>query len=188
MDKNDTITMEIKEKEEGIETSEKKNIETTPEINDDIPQKSPQPPRNRIREISNYITSFIPVYLIRTSKPYMVLHTLFIVLLSFVALFSCNMWHLAVLLIVVSLDALSIVVLHECPLTTLEKKYYGESLCDIRTEELKNAGIVYNCSHEYEKQIELLINVWMLVAGKCACILFMNTVNIKLVNYSNLYM
>ena len=174
----------------GCEITEKKNIETTQEINGAPSHKCPHPPlpRNRIREISNYITSFIPVNVIRMSKPYMILHTLFIAVIGFVALFSCNMWHLAVLLIVVSLDALSIVVLHECPLTTLERKYYGESMCDIRSEEIKKAGIVYTCDHEYEKQIELLINVWMIVAGKCCCVLFMNTVNMKLINYGNLYM
>ena len=189
MEKNTDTPVEIPEG--GCEIPEKKNIETTQEINGDIPQNPTTPPtlpRNLIREISNYITSYIPVNVIRMSKPYMIIHTIFIILIGFVAMFSCNMWHLAILLIVVSLDALSIVVLHECPLTTLERKYYGESMCDIRTEELKKAGIVYTCSHEYEKQIELLINGWMIVAGKCCCILFMNTVNMKLVNYGNLYL
>ena len=52
---------------------------------------------------------------------------------------------------------------------------------------MANLGIMYNCDHEYEKQVELLINAWMLVSGKMLFILFLKTLNIKLTNYNNIY-
>ena len=58
---------------------------------------------------------------------------------------------------------------------------------DDRDELLGALGISYDCNHEYEKQIELLINVWMMVAGKCMCIIVMKMFNIKLFNFNNIY-
>jgi hypothetical protein len=69
----------------------------------------------------------------------------------------------------------------------MEKKYLGITSCEVRREQIDSLGIMYNCDHEYEKQIELLINSWMLVAGKLLIILCLNTINIKLINYNNLY-
>jgi hypothetical protein len=108
-------------------------------------------------------------------------------LISFIVLFSTNLTHLAVMFIIVSFDAFAIVVTHACPLTALERKYIKRSSCDDRDELLGALGISYNCKHEYEKQIELLINVWLMVAGKCMCIIIMKMFNIKLFNYNNIY-
>ena len=118
---------------------------------------------------------------------WILIHNIFIFAVGFILLFNNNLFYLAVLLIIVSLDALSVVILHECPLTTMEKKYMNISSCDIRNNILKNSGIVYNCDHDYEKQIELLINVWMLIAGKCLCIIFFKTFQLKLFNHGNIY-
>jgi hypothetical protein len=106
---------------------------------------------------------------------YLLIHSLFIVFCAFILLFSNSVIHLTILLLIVSLDAFSIVVLHECPLTILEKKYMGINCSEMRQKDLKNAGIHYRCNHTYEKQIELMINVWLLVAFKICCILFSQT-------------
>ena len=102
-------------------------------------------------------------------------------------MFSTNLTHLAVLFIIVSFDAFAIVVMHACPLTALERKYIKRSSCDDRDELLGALCISYNCNHEYEKQVELLVNVWLLVAAKCMCIIIMKMFNIKLFNYNNIY-
>ena len=91
--------------------------------------------------------------------------------LSVAILFSKNICHLAVLLLIISLDAFAIVVRHDCPLTAMEKKYLGTSGKRGINKVLKNAGLVYNCSHLYESQLELVINFWALTACKIVMII-----------------
>lgn len=141
---------------------------------------------NTVRQISNFIYDKLHFKNINI-KSYNVIHDIFIFVIAFIIMFNNNLYYLTILLIIVSLDALSIVVLHKCPLSTLEKKYLKKSSSEERKKLLKNLGIVYNCNHEYENQIELLINAWMLVAGKCLFIIFLRTFNIKLFNYNELY-
>jgi hypothetical protein len=142
---------------------------------------------NIIRKISDFILDNFSLRNIKINKFYMLIHSWFIGLLVFVALFNNNVYHLIILLIIISLDAFSVVVLHQCPLTILEKKYLKISSSELRTELLKNMNIVYECDHEYEKHIELLINSWTIIAGKCLIILFLKTFNLKLYNYNNIY-
>lgn len=120
-------------------------------------------------------------------KNYGVIHDIFIFVIAFIIIFNNNLFYLMIILLIVSLDALSIVVLHKCPLTLLEKKYLKKTSCEERKKILKNLGILYNCNHEYENQIELLINVWLLVSGKCLLIILLNTFKIKLMDDSKLY-
>jgi len=123
----------------------------------------------------------------QAAKLYGIIHDLFIIIIVIIGFFNTSLFHLIILLIIISLDAFSIVVLHECPLTTMERKYLNITSCDIRNKMLKQSGIVYHCDHDYEKQIELLINVWLLIACKCLIILLLKTFNLKIFNYNNLY-
>jgi hypothetical protein len=140
-----------------------------------------------IRKFCMYIYKKFDLKDVQESTLYRHIHDTFIFLVSFIALFSMNLTHMTVLFIIVSFDALAIVVRHGCPLTALERKYIKRSSCDDRDELLGALGISYNCNHEYEKQVELLINVWLLVAAKCMCIIVMRMFNIKLFNYNNIY-
>jgi hypothetical protein len=144
---------------------------------------------NSIRKFVRFIYDKLSLKTVtqQTSKLYRVLHDLFIIISGIIAIFNTSIFHLIILLIIISLDAFSIVVLHECPLTTMERKYLNITSSDIRNEIMKKAGIVYHCDHDYEKQIELLINVWMLIAGKCLVILLLKTFHLKIFNYNNLY-
>jgi hypothetical protein len=145
---------------------------------------------NIIRNISNIIldsTEKIGLNQQIIGTIYTYIHHLLVFLVAFIFSFNNNIIHLCVLLIIVSLDAFSVVVLHGCPLTQLEQKYLNENTCEIRSNQLKNARILYKCDHEYEKQIELLINIWMLISGKCLLLIFFNTFNFKLHNYNNTY-
>jgi hypothetical protein len=114
-------------------------------------------------------------------------HYFYIFLISFIFSFNTNIIHLCILLIIITLDGFVVILLHGCPLTLLEKKYLNTSSCEKRCNDLKNLKIVYKCEHEYEKTIELLINIWMLVAAKCLITIFFNTFNFKLQNYNNIY-
>jgi hypothetical protein len=145
--------------------------------------------QNYIRNFSKYIINKIGF----TDKIsiigiiYLNIHFSIIFFTVFILLFNNNLIYLTILLIIISFDALSIVVLHGCPLTQLEQKYLNYNSSDQRKDILKNCGIVYKCEHEYEKQIELLINVWCMITLKCLIIIFLKTFNIKLNNYYNLY-
>ena len=145
------------------------------------------PSKNICRQISNKINGWLDLKALGYTEYFTLIHNIFIFLVTFIGLFNHDLIHLSVLLLIISLDAISIVLLHECPLTTMEKKYLKISSCDVRRELIDGLGIMYNCDHEYEKQIELLINTWMIVAGKMLIILFLKTVNLKIINYNNIY-
>jgi hypothetical protein len=132
---------------------------------------------NIIRKISNKILKSIKKSGFKSTIGiiYTYIHYLIIFLVAFVFAFNTSVFDLCILLVVVSLDAFAVVVLHGCPLTSLEQKYLNTNSSDERCNILKKSKILYTCEHEYEKQIELMINIWLLVAGKCLILLFMNT-------------
>jgi hypothetical protein len=140
---------------------------------------------NIIRKICNYLYSYFDLkkfeYL-KNSLLYTGLHSLYIIIISFILTFDCNILHLIIILIIISLDAFAMIVFHRCPVTLLEKKYLKYNIPNILKKNLKSLNICYNCSHEYESQIEVIINVWLLIASKCLIIIFLKMFNIKLIN------
>jgi len=142
--------------------------------------------KNVIRQFGNLFNDIFSFNKLK-GVLYMNLHFYMMFVIGFATLFTTSVATLIALLVIVSMDAFSIVILHECPLTTMEKKYLGITSCEIRNEFLYNSGIMYTCDHDYEKQIELLINVWTLIAGKCLTIIFLQMFYIKLFDVSNIY-
>lgn len=145
-----------------------------------------------LRKLKNIIYSTFNVnesnlLVICKGNIYKCIHLTFISVLLFLTLFNVNIFHLIIILIIISLDAFSIVILHGCPLTILEKKYLHYDTSDERRDFIEKQNIFYNCDHEYEKQIELLINSWSLVAFKCLSIIFFRTFHIKLNDLDNIY-
>jgi len=106
---------------------------------------------------------------------YQLLHNVIIVGGAVIVLFNNNPYHLLALLGIVSLDAFANVVCNDCPLTSLERKYLKSSLSHDRRKWLKSMGIMYKCSHIYESQVELIVNVWTAIACKIIIILALNT-------------
>jgi len=135
-------------------------------------------PRNVIRE---YAKSFSPFLKKAIGHYYLLIHNIIIGVGCFVFFFSNRIFYLAVLLNMIILDCMSIVFIHDCPLTMLEKMYLDNSLVEVRQKSFKEMGIVYECDHEYEKQLELLINLWSFIALKIFYIIIMDMTNIKLV-------
>jgi len=142
---------------------------------------------NIIREISNSINKNTKFNKLKGIF-YLNLHNIFIFLIAFITVFNTSITHLIYLLIVVSLDAFSVVILHECPLSILEQKYLGLNGCELKDIILKNMKIFYNCNHTYEKQIEILINIWTIIAAKILILIFLKMFNIKLINFNNIYL
>lgn len=107
---------------------------------------------------------------------YTLCHYIIIVFGCFILLIDNNPVHLIILLIIISLDAIANVVLHNCPLTALEQKYLGKSLATERRKQLKKASILYKSRHLYESQLELLINAWTMIACKILVILVVRVI------------
>ena len=80
------------------------------------------PSQNICRKMTNIVNDLFNLKALRYTQYFTEIHEIFIFLVSFVGLFNNNIAHLSVLLLIISLDAVSIVMLHECPLTTMEKK------------------------------------------------------------------
>lgn len=137
-----------------------------------------------IRKMHIYISKYIDFNDEFFRSYYKIIHTIFMVFVAFIIIFNTNIVFLCCILIIVTIDANSVIFMHGCPLTILEKKYL-KNKCK-KTDIFKKIGILHNCSHEYEQQLELLINVWCVVACKILLIIFFRTFNIKLQN-NNLY-
>jgi hypothetical protein len=141
---------------------------------------------NIIRTLSDFINQKASFKNIK-GNVYLQIHNYIILTILFVTIFNNSIIHLIIILIIISLDAFSIVVLHECPLTGLERKYLGVSGMDVRIKCLKELKISYNCDHDYEKQIELLINIWCIVVIKILFIIIFVSFKINLHNFNNIY-
>lgn len=180
------MSINIKEKykfDKDIKKTDKKQ-DNASKIN--IEKRKINIKNNIIRKMSNFLNDNLSLTTLK-GHFYFNLHNYFMFIIGFITLFTTSINILVVILIIVTLDAYTIVVMHECPLTTMERKYLGFTSCDIRNNILKELGIVYKCDHNYEKQIELLINVWCFITAKCISIIFLNMFNIKLFDKGNIY-
>lgn len=187
--------MSAKNKEKEIIEKNEENIETKIETNKNTDLKSDIFDINKITYLNNNIVRKISKTLTSTFNLdrykgffYYNIHLYMIFVILFITLFTTSINYLLIVLLIVSLDALAIVCLHQCPLTIMERKYLGNTSMDDRNNMFKCAGIMYNCDHDYEKQIELLINVWSTITLKCCSILFIKMFNIKLFDVSNIYL
>jgi hypothetical protein len=138
--------------------------------------------KNIIRQVNNFIQPYLHLHIfdIAVGMYYSFIHVLIIVLSGFILLFSNNLVYLTSLLVIISFDAFSIVMLHDCPLTQLEQKYWKISGRTKRTQKFINSGIMYECMHEYEHQIELLVNVWSMIACKMLILIVLKMFRINI--------
>ena len=133
--------------------------------------------KNKIRDLSNTSSNFMKQVI---GNYYGLLHTILIIGGAAINLFSKNLIHLSIILLIISLDAFAIVVRHDCPLTQMEEKYLGVSGKRQINEFLKSYGLVYNCSHLYESQLELVVNFWALTACKIVMLICLKMLKIEL--------
>jgi hypothetical protein len=173
-------------KETKNEKEADEKIKEIKEINKKIKEINEE---NIIRNLSRKILEYIPNGLNDNTFGifYKYIHFIYSFLIGFIFLFNNNLLHLYFLLIIIFLNAGSIVVFHGCPLTHLERKYLNTSSCSEYYDFYRNSKIMYKCDHDYERQIEMLVNVFLLVVLKCLTILFLRTFNLKLYNYNNIY-
>lgn len=132
---------------------------------------------NIVRTISNFIQPYIQPVL---GMYYGILHMMIMCIGAIVLLFDTNIYHLLVLLIIVTLDGIACVILHNCPLTILERKYLGTSIVGTHMFLYQNMNVCYTCDHEYEITLEFIFNmaalltskIFLLIVSKLFCIEF----------------
>ena len=64
---------------------------------------------------------------------------------------------------------------HECPLTILEQKYLDSNMSIESKSNLNNLNINHQCSHVYESQVELIINLCTLLTIKILSLILMKS-------------
>jgi hypothetical protein len=116
-----------------------------------------------------------------------IVHFIYMCLILFMVVFTTNISYLCICTIIISINVIAIVVFHGCPLTLLEKKYLGKSVSNPIYHITKSTGILYECNHDYEKALMLLIAAWLVCTIKCMTIMFLKTFNYKLHNCNNIY-
>ena len=155
-----------KQKDSGPR-NEQRNGQRNGQRNEKTKTKESEKPgplgENIVRNISNFIQPYIqPAW----GAYYGILHMIIMCFGAIILLFDTNIYHLAILLNIIALDAMSCVFLHNCPLTILERKHLGTSIVGTRMFLFQNMNICYTCDHEYEITLEFLSNIAALIVGK----------------------
>ena len=109
-------------------------------------------------------------------------HWLYAICIGIIIFVNNNICHLLAVLFIISLNAISIIILSGCPITMLEKKHTGTSITENKRTIYKNVGVSYKCDHSFEQELEVLINVWVMIAMKCLLLIILKTFNVKSLN------
>lgn len=110
---------------------------------------------------------------------YATIHSIFMILCGLILFFVNDKFAIVCLLLVISLDAHANVVCFDCPLSQLEKKYLGTSMIETRVHVLQHLGIMYSNNKCYDTQLEVIINAWILTAGKLLFLVLFDYYGIK---------
>lgn len=142
---------------------------------------------NIIRRWSKKVYHEYNLKSIITKEMYSHFHYIYMYFVIFIIIFDTNIYHLFILLMIMTLDALAIICIHQCPITYMEKKYVKETDAELGNRMMKKLNISYNCDHVYEQQLGSVIIVLYFIALKCISIMVLQSFNIKLTDYSGLY-
>jgi len=127
------------------------------------------------KKIYKFIIKYIPKKIL--GYYYQIIHSLILFLGINIILFTNNINHLLIVFLLVSLDGIANFICHDCPLTLLEKKYLKTSIIDDRKKYMKKLNILFKCNHNYESQLEIIINVLSIIMTKILGIIFIKTFN-----------
>ena len=127
---------------------------------------------NRMRNFCRITNPFLKKII---GSYYFIIHVILIILGCIVLLFSNNIKYLLIILNIIFIDGLAMLSYHECPLTILEQKYLDTNMSIESKSNLNNLNINHNCSHVYESQVELIINLFTLIAIKILSLILMKS-------------
>lgn len=132
---------------------------------------------NIIRKILFWLKPYFNYFI---GSYYVLLHYLLMGTVAFILFFSNNLVYLCLILIIVIIIALSNIMIHNCPLTHLERKYLGKSQVKFIKENVKKMGIHYRSNNIYEYQLEVLTNTYSFIMFKIMGIIILKMLNIKI--------
>ena len=112
---------------------------------------------------------------------YTLIHIIFMISIVTILLFSNNITYLTILLIILVLDIFVNILSHDCPLTSFEDKYSQNSTTQDFSHRISQLGICCNCNHIYEKQLNALLNIFLMILGKIIIILLSKLYRVILV-------
>jgi hypothetical protein len=124
---------------------------------------------NNIRKICQYLGPYVKDSIIGCYYYY--IHLFIMTTCGLIIFFSKNINYLTILLIIVTLDLILMVILHDCPITMYEQKYLGTSGIADKNNFLKSLGISHQCDHYYEVQLETVINIWCVIVSKISTLI-----------------
>ena len=84
-------------------------------------------------------------------------------------------------ILVIPMDIFENIMNHDCPLTSFEEKYSQNSTTHDFARRVSQLGIFCKCTHIYEKQINALMNIFLMILGKIVIILLVNLYRVILV-------
>lgn len=131
--------------------------------------------RKSLTNAKPYLNKIIGTY-------YYLIHVFIMITGGIILLFDNNIYHLIILLIIGSLDALACVILHDCPLSILENKYLNISIIDNHHSFFNDKKILYKCDHRYEKTLEFLTTMITSLCGKINLLILMKLFSFKVNN------
>ena len=165
-------------KESNIENNIENNIDDKSTIN--IPFA-----KSQIQKTSKSNTSLVLSYIFNKNLQnifqkiignyYVWLHIGIMTFGIYIILFSMNQLALLFVIVILAIDAFTIVILHDCPLTMLERYYIKHSSVYWRLNSLRNSGIKYSLENEYDIQLEVVINGAAMAIFKLFCIIVLQS-------------
>lgn len=155
------------------ENKKKKNISETEKVST---KEESAKEHNVIWDLFHRINPYLNRYI---GKGYVYLHSIIFLLGVIILIFSNNLFYILILFNITFIDSISIIILHDCPLNYLEEKYLNVSMITQKNDFYKKAGLLFNCNHNYERQLEILILIASLCIFKLFMIIIMRSMNIS---------
>jgi hypothetical protein len=134
---------------------------------------------NNIRKMCQYLGPVVKDSIIGCYYYY--IHLFIMTMCGLAIFFSKNIHYLTILLIIVTLDLILMVILHDCPITMYEQKYLGTSGIADKNKFLKSLGISHHCDHYYEVQLETVINIWTVIVSKISTLIIFKLLRFDIV-------
>jgi hypothetical protein len=127
-------------------------------------------------KIRNILLFFTPYFKSIFGKFYSIIHLVFMLTSVLCLCFSNNIYHLFIFIIIMSFDFVSNLIYQDCPLTTLEMNYFGNSINKEFKKKMHNLGIHYKCNHIYETQLDCIITTFSMIAIKILTLIFIQSI------------
>jgi len=107
---------------------------------------------------------------------YKIVHLTYAVVLALLVMFEMNLGHLCVLLFVVSVQVAGIVLFQGCPLSQMKRVLSQKK----KRRLLQQCCIGFHCNHEYESQIQTMVQLWLMISLKMFTLMLVKTIQLFL--------